>query len=109
MAVRIRLSRAGRTNRPYWRVVAMDSRKKRDGAYIDKLGTYDPVLHQIITLDVTGIEQWIGKGALCSPAVTKLLKRHAAIAGKKDETAVEEAPQRTKKRTRASVAAEVAA
>ena len=47
MSVKIRLSRVGRRNRPHWRVVAMDSRKKRDGAFLENLGSYDPIKHQI--------------------------------------------------------------
>ncbi len=104
MAVRIRLSRAGRTNRPYWRVVAIDSRKKRDGAYLDKLGTYDPILHEIITLNTAGIQEWVSKGAQCSPAVAKLVKKHTSVAGKIAETAVEEAPKKVVRRSRVSEA-----
>ena len=106
MAVRIRLSRAGRTNRPYWRIVAIDSRKKRDGAYIDRLGTYDPVLHQVVTLNQEGIQERISKGALCSPAVAKIVKQYASVAGKSNESAVEEAaPKKATKRTRTAPAA----
>lgn len=105
MAVRIRLSRAGRTNRPYWRIVAIDSRKKRDGASLDRLGTYDPVLHQIVTLNEAGIQEWVAKGAVCSPAVTKLVKKHKSITGKITESAVEEAPKAKAKRPRSSAAA----
>jgi len=100
MAVRIRLSRAGRTNRPYWRIVAIDSRKKRDGAALDRLGTYDPIQHQIVTLDAAGIQEWISKGAECSPAVAKLVKKHTAETAKVAEQAVEEAPKKVVKRTR---------
>jgi small subunit ribosomal protein S16 len=78
MAVAIRLSRAGRTNRPYWRIVAIDSRKKRDGACLDRLGTYDPLTHKIITFNAEGIQEWVSKGAQCSATVTKLMKQHAA-------------------------------
>lgn len=72
--VKIRLSRIGKKNRPYWRVIAVDSKKKRDGEYLDNLGTYDPVTHEIIKLDLDGIEKWVSKGALCSPTVTKLIR-----------------------------------
>ena len=74
MAVKIRLSRIGKTNRPYWRVVAVDSRKKRDGAFLDNLGTYDPIKHDIIQLHTDRIEGWVSKGAICSDAVKKLVK-----------------------------------
>lgn len=80
MAVSIRLSRAGRKNRPYWRIVAVDSRKQRDGQYIEKLGTYDPLRHEIITINVDNINAWIAKGAQCSDAVTKLVKKHKSAA-----------------------------
>lgn len=75
MAVKIRLSRAGRKNRPYWRIVAIDSRKKRDGEYIEKLGTYDPIRHEVITINTDNIQAWVNKGAQCSPAVVKLMKQ----------------------------------
>ena len=107
MAVRIRLSRAGRTNRPYSRIVAIDSRKKRDGAYLDKLGTYDPILHKIITLDLAGIQEWVAKGAQCSDAVTKIVKQYSASAGKMAQSAVEEAPKKVVKRPRAESADQV--
>lgn len=76
MAVSIRLSRAGRKNRPYWRIVAVDSRKKRDGEYLEKLGTYDPLRHEIITINVDNINAWVAKGAQCSDTVKKLVKKH---------------------------------
>lgn len=76
MAVKIRLSRIGKENRPYWRVVAVDSRKKRDGAYLQDLGTYDPIKHELLSLDVDGINKWVDKGAICSDTVLKLVKRN---------------------------------
>ena len=66
MSVKVRLSRVGKTNRPYWRIVAVDSRKKRDGAFLDNMGTYDPIDHTIIRLDVDRIKNWIEKGAICA-------------------------------------------
>lgn len=78
MAVKIRLSRIGKKNRPYCRIVAIDSQKKRDGASLENLGSYDPVTHEILQLHVDKIEQWVSKGATCSPAVAKLLKSKKA-------------------------------
>ena len=75
MAVKIRLSRLGKTNRPYWRVVAIDSRKKRDGAFLDNLGTYDPVRHEVVQLHVDRIAEWVSKGAICSDTVKKIVKK----------------------------------
>ncbi len=74
MAVKIRLSRIGKTNRPYWRVIAVDSRKKRDGAFLENLGTYDPIKHKIIQLHTDRIDSWVSKGAICSPTVKKLIR-----------------------------------
>lgn len=74
MSVKIRLSRIGTKNRPYWRIVAMDSRKKRDGAFLEDLGTYDPIKHEVISIHKDRVQDWVNKGAECSPAVLKLMK-----------------------------------
>ena len=74
--VKIRLSRIGRTHRPYWRIVAVDSRKKRDGAFLDNLGTYDPLKHELVQIHLERIDNWVSKGAQCSPTVKKLIKLH---------------------------------
>jgi len=84
MSVKIRLSRVGRKNRPHWRVVAMDSRKKRDGAFLENLGSYDPIKHQILQLHLDRIEEWVSKGAICSYAVLKLIRMNKKC-GKKSE------------------------
>ena len=51
MAVRIRLARFGRRNHPVYRIVVMDSRRPREGKYIDTIGTYDPKRHELIKFD----------------------------------------------------------
>jgi small subunit ribosomal protein S16 len=78
MAVSIRFSRIGKKNRPYWRIVVVDSRKKRDGAYLDNLGTYDPIKHVVIQIEKERLQEWVGKGAQCSQALTKVIKAHTA-------------------------------
>ena len=75
MAVKIRMSRMGKKNRPYWRIVAVDSRKKRDGAYLEYLGTYDPIRHQMLTIEKEKISAWAAKGAVVSDSVLKLVKQ----------------------------------
>lgn len=75
MAVVIRFSRIGRKNRPFWRIVAVDSRAKRDGACIENLGTYDPIKHVAVQLHTERINEWVSKGAQCSDAVIRLMKR----------------------------------
>jgi small subunit ribosomal protein S16 len=82
MAVKIRLSRIGKKNRPYCRIVAIDSQKKRDGASLENLGSYDPVTHKVIQLHIDKIEHWISKGAKCSAAVEKLIKNNKTISTK---------------------------
>ena len=79
MAVVIRLSRLGKKNRPYWRIVALDSRKKRDGAFLEDLGTYDSIKHIAIQFHFDRIQEWVKKGATCSPTVTKLMKNHKNV------------------------------
>ena len=80
MAVKIRFSRIGKKNRPYWRVVAVDSRKKRDGACLENLGTYDPIKHEVLQLHTARIEEWVSKGAQCSEAVERLMKTGSTTA-----------------------------
>ena len=74
MAVKIRLSRIGKKNHPFWRIVAVDSKKKRDGAFLENLGTYDPITHQLMQFRPEKINEWVVKGAICSPTVAKIMK-----------------------------------
>lgn len=72
MAVKIRLSRIGKKNAPFYRIVAIDSRKKRDGMYIEDLGTYNPLTGEIIQFHQERVEEWLKKGAIPSETVTRL-------------------------------------
>ena len=64
MPVKIRLSRQGRKKSPFYYIVAADSRSKRDGRYLEKLGTYNPVTTPAsITLDVDASLKWLHNGA----------------------------------------------
>lgn len=83
MAVKIRLSRIGRRNRPFWRVVAVDSRKKRDGAFLENLGSYDPIKHQVLQLHVERINHWVSLGAQCSDTVLKIVDAQQKTLGSK--------------------------
>ena len=75
--VKIRLSRIGRTHAPVFRIVAIDSRKKRDGEALDILGTYNPFTKELIQFHHDKIEKWIALGAVVSDAVKKLQKQHS--------------------------------
>jgi len=78
MPVAIRLRREGTKNRPYYRIVVADNRSRRDGRYIDALGTYDPLKagEENTTLDLAKAEEWIKKGAQPSETVASIIKRH---------------------------------
>lgn len=75
MAVKIRLSRIGKKNSPIWRIVAVDSRKKRDGAFLENLGTYDPKTKQLIQFHGERVQAWVAQGALPSETVARLIKQ----------------------------------
>ncbi len=72
MAVKIRLSRIGKKNAPVYRIVAVDSQKKRDGEYIENLGTYEPCKGALVQFDAERIDYWVTKGAIVSDAVKKI-------------------------------------
>ncbi len=75
MATKIRLKRIGRRNRPFYRMVLIDSRKKRDGAAIEQLGWYNPISDEKdCELKSERILHWLNKGAQPSKAAKKLLK-----------------------------------
>lgn len=79
----IRLARGGSKKRPFYNVVAADSRDRRDGRFIERLGFYNPVAgegQENLRLALDRIEYWTGTGAKMSPAVTRLVKEHSAKA-----------------------------
>lgn len=77
MAIAIRLSRGGRKNRPHYSIVVADTRMPRDGRFIEKLGTYNPLLakddERRVTLNGERITYWLGQGAKPSERVAKFL------------------------------------
>ena len=77
MPVRIRLSRGGAKKRPFYRIVVADSRRARDGKFIDQLGTYNPMLPKDspdrVKIDVEKAKDWMAKGAQPSDRVTIFL------------------------------------
>ena len=75
MAVKLRLSRIGRKHLPYYRIVAIDSRKARDGRPIEILGNYSPIANPPLwSLRKERIDYWISQGAEVSDKVKALLK-----------------------------------
>jgi small subunit ribosomal protein S16 len=74
--VKIRLLRAGAKKRPFYRVIAIDERRKRDGRALEFLGTYNPIAEPAeIKLRTERIEAWVAKGARLSDAVRALVRR----------------------------------
>lgn len=77
MSVRIRLSRGGSKKRPFYKVVAADQRAPRDGNFIEKLGTFNPLLPkdhaERLVLDVEKVKYWLAKGAQPTERMQKML------------------------------------
>lgn len=75
--VTIRLSRGGSKKRPFYHLTVSDSRKSRDGRYIERVGFFNPVARgqeERLRLDQPRIDYWVSQGAQCSERVSKLLK-----------------------------------
>jgi small subunit ribosomal protein S16 len=119
MSLKIRMTRIGAKKRPFYRIVVADSRSPRDGRFIEKIGTYNPMLARDnplrVILDTERAKHWLGVGALPSdrvahflhaaglaekPAITKTTKAHLPKA---------KAQERLKAAEAAKVAAEAAA
>ena len=78
MAVRIRLTRFGRKKKPFYRIIVADSEAKRDGKFLDIVGTYDPLMDPAaIKIDNGKLQDWLGKGALPTATVKSLIKKAA--------------------------------
>ena len=94
MSLRIRLSRSGAKKRPYYRIVVTDSRNPRDGRFIERLGTYNPMLAkdaaERVTLKEDRIKHWMSQGAKPSDRVARFL----SVVGLCEKPAI---PQQTKK------------
>ncbi len=75
--IKIRLGRHGRTKRPFYHIIAAESRQARDGRFLEKLGTYDPNSpKELDGVNVDAIRNWISKGAELSDTVKSLFKKH---------------------------------
>ena len=78
MSLKIRLARAGAKKRPYYRIVVADSRSPRDGRYIEKIGTYDPLLPkdaERVKLVEDRVKHWLGVGAQPTDRVLRFLDK----------------------------------
>jgi small subunit ribosomal protein S16 len=107
MATVLRLARHGATHSPFYRVVATDHRNTRDGRFIEKLGTYNPLRNPIeVTLNWDRIDYWLSVGAKPSDTVSRLLKNfpRGYVAPAKAEKVVK-APTKRPAKEKAAVAA----
>jgi small subunit ribosomal protein S16 len=81
MAVVIRLARHGAKKKPFYRIVVADSESPRDGKYLERVGTYDPLFDPAkVTLKSERIQYWMGQGAKPSDTVRSLLKKEGFFA-----------------------------
>jgi small subunit ribosomal protein S16 len=82
MAMKIRLARGGSKKRPFYRIVAADSRMPRDGRFIEKLGTYNPLLpkdsEERVKMNMERIEYWLGQGAQPTDRIARMLEAAGA-------------------------------
>lgn len=122
MAMKIRLARGGSKKRPHYSIVAADSRMARDGRFLEKLGTYDPLLpkddENRVKMDTDRIKYWLGEGAQATDRVARMLEA-AGVAEKKTRSnptrgtpgkaATERAQARAEKAAAAEAPAEASA
>jgi small subunit ribosomal protein S16 len=118
MAMKIRLARGGSKKRPFYRVVAADSRMPRDGRFIEKLGTYNPLLpkdsEERVNMNIERIQYWLGEGAQPTDRISRMLEA-AGVVDKKERSnpnkakpgkkAVERAEEKAAKAAEAAEAA----
>jgi len=118
MAIKIRLARGGSKKRPYYSIVAADSRKPRDGRFIEKLGIYNPLLpkdsEDRVKLDVEKVMAWISKGAQPTDRVARFLEAAGAMpkterSNPKKAVPGKQAQERAKEKAEKAAAEETAA
>lgn len=118
MAIKIRLARAGAKKRPYYKIVVADSKSPRDGRFIEKLGTYNPLLPkdgERVKLVAERVQYWLGHGAEPTDRVARfldaagMLKRQARNNPKKGEPGAKAKERAEANAAKAAAAAEAAA
>lgn len=86
MAVKIRLTRLGRKKMPFYRIIVADVEAKRDGKFLDIVGTYDPLKNPAeVNINTEKLQEWLAKGAKPTTTVKSLIAAHGAVAGQKAE------------------------
>jgi small subunit ribosomal protein S16 len=101
MSVKIRLSRGGAKKRPYYQIVIADARSPRDGNFIERVGTYNPMLPadhpERITLKEDRVKEWLSKGAQPTDRVVKFLAKANLV----PQPAIRETPKKSAPKAKA--------
>jgi small subunit ribosomal protein S16 len=109
MALKIRLARGGAKKRPFYSIVVADSRSPRDGRFIEKLGTYNPMLDrghaERVTIKAERVQHWLGVGALPTDRVARFL----GDAGLIEKRAIADTPKKSAPKAKAQERAKAAA
>ena len=118
MAMKIRLARGGSKKRPHYAIVAADSRMARDGRFLEKLGTYNPLLpkdsEERVKMDLDRVKYWLSQGAQPTDRLARMLEaagvmekktRHNPNKAKPGKKAVDRAQEKADKATAAAEAA----
>lgn len=112
MSLKIRLARGGAKKKPFYSIVVADSRSPRDGKFIEKVGTYNPVLpstdEKRVVLKTERITEWLAKGALPTDRVSRFLDE-AGIMTREKRNNPEKSVPRKERKARAEEAAKAAA
>lgn len=98
MAVKIRLRRMGAKKKPFYRIVVADSRRQRDGRFIEEIGYYDPLKQpKKVVVDADKANKWIANGAKPTDTVDRLFRENAVY--NKEETIAEATEESTEEAT----------
>ncbi|MBC9248021.1 30S ribosomal protein S16 [Paracoccus sp. 11-3] len=112
MAMKIRLARGGSKKRPHYAIVATDSRMPRDGRFLEKLGTYNPLLpkdsEDRVKMDMERVQHWLGLGAQPTDRIARFLEA-AGVKAKADRKNMKKAEPGKKAKARAEEKAAKAA
>ncbi|NRB01737.1 MAG: 30S ribosomal protein S16 [Rhodobacteraceae bacterium] len=112
MAMKIRLARGGSKKRPFYRIVAADSRMPRDGRFIEKLGTYNPLLpkdsEERVKMNMERVQYWLSQGAQPTDRISRFLEA-AGVVDKKERANLKKGEPGQKAKDRAEEKAAKAA
>ena len=112
MAMKIRLARGGSKKRPHYSIVAADTRMARDGRFVEKLGTYNPLLakdsEDRVKMDMERVQYWLSQGAQPTDRVSRFLEA-AGVIDKKERANLQKAKPGKKAEERAQERADKAA